>query len=259
MVNMILDLKENWDLFWGNGHYEVLFLLSLLYVLFERQNAKNKQILFWYPVIVLFIVLNPVFAWIVGIFFPVGGVYIRLYLLIPIHIVIAYAMVCLLDKLKQVSGKIILVMGFLILLFFSGDTYYQEGLFSQADNLMKLPNETIDICNILQENEGQVKVIAPADILPYIRQYDADILLCYGRNGISNERERTKNLFAQYESQEPDVLLIVSELRDMECSYIVYYKNDFIVEQFLSQGYGCIGETENYVVLKEGEIGDEYR
>jgi len=111
----------------------------------------------------------------------------------------------------------------------------------------------------LRENEGKIKVIAPADVLPYIRQYDADILLCYGRNGNSNEKERTKNLFTQYENPEVDVEYIVSEIRDMECEYIVYYKNNLVVERFVSQGYVKIGETENYVVLKEVEMADEYR
>lgn len=258
MVDVILTLKENWNLFWGTGHYEILFLLSLLFVLFEKNN-KNRQLLFWYPVVILFIVLNPLFAWIVDTFFLSGAVYTRLYLLIPIHVVIAYAMFSVLDNLKRISGKVILSMLFLSLLLFSGNTYYQEGLFSQADNLMKIPNETIDVCNILRENEGKIKVIAPADVLPYIRQYDADILLCYGRNGNSNEKERTKNLFTQFENPEVDVEYIVSEIRDMECEYIVYYKNNLVVEQFVSQGYVKIGETENYVVLKEVEMADEYR
>lgn len=254
MADVILALKENWNVFWGTGHYEILFLLSLLYVLLVDKSTKNMQILFWYPIVILFIILNPLFAWAVDIFFPIGAVYARLYLLIPIHIVISYAMFRIFENIEQVSGKIVLSMGYLCLLLLSGATYYQEGLFSRADNLMKIPNETIDVCNILRENEGQIKVIAPADILPYIRQYDANILLCYGRNGNSNDRERTNDLYAQFESQEIDIGYIVSEIQDMECNYIVYYKNESVLEQFMNQGYVWIGETENYVVLKEAEI-----
>lgn len=257
----MLALKENWDLFWGTGHYEILFLISLLYIFITEKNKKNKQMLFWYSVIILFIILNPLFANGIRFFFSIGAVYTRLYLLIPIHIVIAYAMLRVLEDVKQVSGKVVLSAGFLLLLLLSGTTYYQEGLFSRADNFMKIPNEVIGVCNILQDDGDMVKVIAPADLLPYIRQYDADILLCYGRNGnsIGNsaERKRMDDLYAQFENPEIDVEYIVSELQDIKCNYIVYYKNDSVIEQFLMRGYVWIGETGDYVVLKEAGIGNE--
>lgn len=258
MIDVILSLKENWNLFWGTGHYEILFLISLLYIFVAEKNKKNKQMLFWYTIIILFIILNPLFAIGIKKFFSIGAVYARLYLLIPIHIVIAYAMLRIFEGVKQVSGKVVLSAGFLILLLLSGNTYYQEGLFSQADNFMKIPNEVIGVCNILQDHGDMIKVIAPAELLPYIRQYDADILLCYGRNGnsIGNsmERKRMDDLYAQFESPEIDVEYIISEIQDFDCNYIVYYKNTPVLEQFAAQGYLQIGETGNYVVLKEAEI-----
>lgn len=259
MTDTIFAIKENWNWFWGTGHYEILFLISLLYIFIMEKDIRNKQMLFWYSVIILFIILNPLFASGVKIFFSIeSGVYVRLFLLMPIHIVIAYAMLKLLEHVKPFSEKIKLFVGFLVLLLLSGTTYYQEGLFLQADNLMKIPNETIEVCNILESDSDAVKVIAPAELLPYIRQYDANILLCYGRNGSSNDSERTQSLYAQFESSEIDVGNIVSELRELECHYIVYYKNDAIVNRFIDNGYFFIGETENYVILKEGGEENEY-
>mgnify|MGYP001040036872 CR=1 FL=1 len=251
MADVILALKENWNAFWGTGHYEILFLLSLLYILLTDKSVKNKQILFYYPAALLFIILNPLFAWGTRLFFPLEQVYASLFLLIPVHIVIAYVMQSLLERSNRVSGKIALFTGFCILLLLSGSTYYQEGLFSQADNFMKIPNETIAVCSTLSMENETVKVIAPAELLPYIRQYDADVLLCYGSNGNSNDRERTDDLYAQFESPEINVEYVVSEIRDMGCNYVVYYKNDGVVEQFIAQGYQLLGETEHYVILKE--------
>lgn len=251
MADGILALKENWNLFWGTGHYEILFLISLLFILVVEKNKENRRILFWYPVIALFLILNPLSACGARLFLPLEQVYTSLFLLIPVHVVIAYAMQSLLERSNRVSGKIALFTGFCILLWLSGSACYQEGMFSQADNFMKIPNETIAVCSMLNMENETVKVVAPAELLPYIRQYDADVLLCYGSNGNSNDRERTDALYAQFESPEINVEYVVSEIRDMGCGYIVYYKNDVVVEQFIAQGYQLLGETEHYVILKE--------
>ena len=90
MKEACITIKDMYSQFFDGGAYIILFLISLIYIfLFNKEKNSHIKIFLWYSIILWMIILNPI---VYKILEPIltGGVYWRLFWMLPISITIPY-------------------------------------------------------------------------------------------------------------------------------------------------------------------------
>ena len=171
-----------YDSFKGTGLYVLLFIASIIFVLFNKKIKKNvKVVLGVFSVIIFIITLNPIFT---KIYVKVLGddVYWRVYWMFPISFSIAFMLTYMVFSTNEKSRRILLIMISCLLIVVSGDWVYNSENFQKVNNYYKIEDELLDIVNYVSNDEGDYKkLVGPADFEIYTRQIDGTINLEIGR------------------------------------------------------------------------------
>lgn len=232
---------------WGGYGFQILFYISLILIMvLERERGRKVETL-WYSICILLVIYNPVIYVLFRFFFTgkdtLGAYYCRLFCLIPIVFVIAYAMVLV---LKQVSGwkKVGCTVFILLAIAASGHSAYEEDWFIKAENVNKVPEDVRQISNLFQEEES-VSIMAPTDLVSYMRQVDSRFSMPYGRDRSALE------VSDGLQSETPDVEMLLGYAASTETDYLIVLYNEEALEQYMQWGCEVIGYTNRYVVLRQ--------
>ncbi|MGN0495232.1 MAG: MBL fold metallo-hydrolase [Lachnospiraceae bacterium] len=246
-MEIVKFYQELTNAFWGEYSYQILFYLSLILIwLLEKNNEKKVGVL-WYSVFVFFIIYNPLIYYISQVFFTrksgLVAYYSRLFYLIPAIFIIAYAMVLV---LKQTSGrkKVVCTMLIMVVLAIGGHSAYGEDWFVKAQNVNKVPEDVKQV-SCMFPGDGLISIMAPSDLVPYMRQIDSRFSMPYGRDAskftISN----------QLQSVAPDVNMVLDYAIETNTEYLVVIYNEEALKLYMQQGCEVIGYTNHYVVIRQ--------
>lgn len=230
----------------GSGVYCILFILALMYLWFHEEDMTHRTLLVIGPVIMQILFFIPLFYYIYNRMDP--GTYYRILWLLPMTLVIGYTAVCLIAE--NIRAGMILVS---ILLVLSGTFMYYSTHISLAENLYHIPQETIELCDMIKPAEGRERVWAafPPSQVHYVRQYTTDIQLAFGRQQLVDSWNQLDN--AVYNAY-MDPVIDMHKLKDAAdlfyCNYIVMEKSHPTNRGYKGMGLKLIGETENYVVYR---------
>lgn len=234
------------ELYWGRDGFQTLFFLSLLLIVIFKGSRGEKTGLMWYSVCILLVVYNPITYYVCKFIFKYGGVieyYCRLFCLIPVVFLIAYALVLLLKRSsgwKKFCGTLVV----LFVVMVSGHNLYQEEWFVKAENVNKVPSDVMQLSALFQEYDGPIEIMAPTELLPYIRQVDSKFSLLYGRGDILTISEELR-------SEAPDVDMLLSHAKSTGTDYLIVPYREDILQQYIQLGCEVVGYTDRYVVLKQ--------
>ena len=163
----LTQLKTIHDLFWHRPAYILIYALCLLsLVIFRKKMERGRRFFLLFSVICLVVfIYNPVFVNLSSAYLLGGSrVLVRLFLLLPLMFTEAYVFASIVitvgDKRKVFSA--LLTFFIAAVLFYIGITPWQrkekgwpEDMYLKADNLYKIPQEHIDICEmILNDMDG---------------------------------------------------------------------------------------------------------
>ena len=178
-INTMLEAYKS---FKGTGLYLLLFIASIIFVLFNKKIKKNVKIVFGVFSIIIFIInLNPIFA---KIYIKIlgDGVYWRVYWMLPLGISIAFMLTYMIFSSKDFSKGLLLCVIAGLLILVSGDFVYNSDNFQKVNNYYKIDDEIIDIVNYVSNDKGEYKKLAgPAEFEIYTRQIDGTIILTMNR------------------------------------------------------------------------------
>ncbi len=188
---------ESWvifKLYGGAGFLTALYLAALIFLL-VREREKPVRILFVYlPLFVLFLFFFPLFRKIYVRLMDGGETQYRILWIVPMAMTIARAG-CLATTLLPMRGKhlrvkiltdrilIPAIIGTAIIL--CGSLVYRNPLVSRAENLYHIPQSAINVADAIAPEEGHVRAAVPTDLVHFIRQYNTDIVLAYGRDTVA--------------------------------------------------------------------------
>ena len=234
----------------GTGYYTILFVLSLIYLGFAEEDKRVKTILVYIPAIMLLLFFVPVFYILYNNLD--AGTYYRILWLMPMTVVIAYA------GCKAIGHHIKagVIIGCLVLII-SGTYVYNSPHISKATNPYHLPQETIEICDMIKPAEGEERVWAlfPAEQVHFVRQYTTTIQMPYGRESLVTTWKGDPHPLYTLLQQE---VIPVDELSEMSieyfCNYIVLLKTMEVEGDLEEYGIKLIGETENYLVYRNTPV-----
>ena len=261
MVNMMLEIEDIYNMFSEqSGTVEIFFLL--LVVLFFASKNKRLKLYFIMPsFLILLFITNPISM---KVFVESGFIeanrYVRLYWLLPVGLVVAYGATFLIKIAEKESvffKRVCFVMIMIMMLFF-GDYMFTEENFSEATNIYKLPSGVVEVTDIICEdvitNGGEItdiRIAVPLSLSSYIRQYNADIKMLYGRN---SEATVTANEVRRLmKEDEYNIHGLQSYLRRGSCSYVVLDADKKQIGNIEEYGYILIGETNGYLIYKDLE------
>lgn len=190
--------------FAGDGWYTIFALICIL-IMCRDKNNKNY---YGKPILLLvLILLNPVLLFILEKYWIKGARLPKIFIVIPIFLCISYVIS---NNIKKRYFIIITVF----ILIISGTNILTYKNFEIPTNLYKLNNCVIEICDYINELEGnsdqEIKLLADKSLVCYIRQYDPRFVLEFGRN----LGQRSKSQYAyiiydelyQKDSVNPDIL-----------------------------------------------------
>ena len=236
--------------FGGTGFYSILFLLSLIYLGYTEEDKRVKTMLVYIPAIMLVLFFLPPFYMLYNRLDE--GTYYRILWLMPMTVVIAYAGCKVIGR----HVKLGVLLGCIVLII-SGKYVYSRQHMTPAENAYHLPQETIEICEMIRPAEGEERVWAlfPAEQVHFVRQYTTTIQLPFGRDNLVESWNREIHPLYTLLQQEVIPADELSELSiESYCNYIILLKTMKVEGDLEEYGIKLIGETENYYVYRNTPV-----
>lgn len=240
--------------YFGNGVYLIFYLVALFFLIIKRPDLRKVLLL---PVsILLFLFAFPKTShFIMSYMFEGGSIYWRYFWLLQIDLIIAAAVVEMIGIKKKHKGQILLVaLGILIV---SGSFIFNQNNFQKAENPYKIPEEVVEICDLIKADAGESYLledltVAPAYLAGWIRMYDGDICLLYGRYSsyTYTKNEDTEEINAYLSQKSGSIENVFNKIEKNKCTYLIVENNIEVQEEAAARKYILLGETSHYLLYK---------
>ena len=254
VANVIINFKS----FIGNGWLMWICFCIALIICFFLGKEKRKKIV-TVSIILCVIIINPVVYRLIGDRF-LSGVYWRLFWTLPIVTAIAVVLTELTARVRWEWLRAVAVAALCLVIALTGRSVINHGTYMRAENDYQIPQAAIDVSDIvLEAAEGaDVQIVAPDDLVCYIRQYTTKIKLAYGRDSwgfINTPQSWQMEIYDLMHSEEMDYRLLRETAYGYETRYIVFdTKLRNLPENMSELGFKPVGTTGQYSVyaLEEG-------
>ncbi|MCR5502280.1 MAG: hypothetical protein K6F53_04685 [Lachnospiraceae bacterium] len=225
MKELMIDILKALKAYSGMKPFFGLSAAAFL-VLFRMEKDPAKRLLFLaFPVAAGLLFLCPLTLYAYGKAGLDTSIYYRILWIIPFGILAAYAMA----KLAGEGGaklKIAVVIISVALIVLSGRFIGSSPVLYPSENIYGLPQTTVKIVDYLRSIDGhkRITVLPSSTTVTSIRQYDANILMPYGRDMFNPALNYYHPVYEAFEKApviDVDELLKVS--REFDVEYILLY------------------------------------
>ena len=261
MYGIFMECWVALKLYGGNWALIILFLASALYLAIKEENIKKKIMLGIIPLVIIGGFLVPVTKIIyVATVNKDGDTYYRVLWLIPMYVVIGYAACKLIVSFKKKAIARIALVGILALIACTGSLVYLNQYVSVAENFYHIPNDVIEICDRIKPDKGQPRVRAafPSDLVHFVRQYDTNILMPYGREMVVTQWDYYNPVYEVMEK--PEVINaedLLEATRQTKCSYIILSEERKIDRNLKTLGLKLVDTVGGYYIYADPEVMEE--
>lgn len=262
---MIEDMKETMSavlediaLYNNDSIFMGLFFVALIGLWITEKDKRIKIILVYLSVALIFVFLNPVYAWI-GMKVD-NEAYYRVWWTLPMGIVVCYSVVKAVIYFRKLASKCLVLILALVVIVSNGKFVYTNTIYFKASNAYHMPQMVIDVAEALRMDNYNPKAVLPAELLSFIRQYTAEIIMPYGRNILETRWGFSSPLYdcmeaevyvaediAKYAREETCVYVVLSSIKPMEGKMEDYH---YTLKGFVS-GYYIYMDDYCYETLKE--------
>lgn len=241
----------------GNVSFHILALIALVGI-YLRQNDRYRKRLKWFIVTITILVFNDLAYWLIAKF---NGeyVYYRFFWMFPVTIIIAIFISSILNEQWANKKLCIIVISMAVgIAFIGGQSSIGLDGMVVAENIYKIPDEVIQISEILHEDAGDDNIVIATDyeMLVYYRQYDASVRLTYGLQAYNGQKKMTEEQVVIYEVlqnrnwQEVQTNDFLDSLKMRKVNYVVVAKNEELNEYLLQAGLICLNKDSEYLVYR---------
>lgn len=247
MVDIAISFKERY--FGINEHFDMLLVILIL-MAFLYKKFDFSKILIGFALVYFGIYLTPFFIEIITTYCIPSDVYWRMWWILPVPTIVCYALVKLIELSKDKNMKKILIVLCIFIICITGNNIYNDTLYSKADNIYKLPQDTLELCDYVNEHNSnnnieEKRVFVPNSLVCYIRQYDAGIKMPYGRNVLKGYTWPAPC----WENVDVNLETLVSYGVRAKCNYLIWPKYSERYDQLMLYDWIEIGESDYYYVL----------
>ncbi len=258
MYGIFMECWVALKLYGGNGILLILFLVSSIYLIVSERDIKKKLLLGIIPLVIMAGFLLPVTKMVYVKLFDDGrDTYYRLLWLIPMYVVIGYGLTRALMSIKnKVVMRCILIVSLLVICV-SGSCVYVNEYMSVAENLYHIPQTVIDICDVISpdDDEPRVRAAFPSELVHFVRQYDTDILMPFGREMVALQWDYYNVVYEVMEKPEIiDASALLEATRQTKCEYIVLSDERRINCDLADMGLEVVDNIDGYTIYCDPEI-----
>ena len=197
--------------------YVILYILASI-IIIKKGNIEQKVYLIYAPILMFIFIWNPISGKIVAENITKVATFWRVYWLIPVAQGIIVGMILLIENIKNKYAKYTFVLATMLIICFCGKWLisYENG-FILANNIEKLPDETIRFGSIISNYGAEKSVIAMEGINSTLRQkynnikllfsrseYVLDLIAYRGNTEGANERVKLQNIIDGNEKDTSD-------------------------------------------------------
>ncbi len=212
----------------GTGGYLILFAAAVLYLFFREKEKRLRVVFVWLPVVVFAVFFCPVW----GLYFKFrddGEILFRLLWLLPVALVVPYAMVRLIGEIPDKFKAAGTVVSFAVLILF-GKYMYTPDLFPKAENIYHVPETVVKICDEIKVEGREVRACFPEEFVVTVRQYSPYIHLTFGREIYKGSLERGVDAMYILRKDPIDTEELVKVLKETDTPYLIV-KNDRVFDE----------------------------
>jgi len=257
MEKIMEAVVTTYEKYVGSSWHMVLLAVAAVFILFFAKEKKYKIIFSGYVILFGIIYLCPFTAWIIIKTFIGRTVYWRMFWSLPSALIIAYGCSCLLGRIPAGWVKALTAIACVVCISVTGKIVVNMDIYDSNTNRFKLPAAVPGICELIKSDAQQqglevVKVVACNSLVSYIRQYDASILMPYGRNALRQEGLSTNEaeLFELFNQEETNYERLNILMTEEECNYFIVSDTAGIKDKYLAKGYQPVGEIEVYTIFR---------
>lgn len=134
---------------------------------------------------------------------------------------------------------------------FGGTYVYASQYMSEAENPYHIPQKVIDICDVIAPAEGEERIWAvfPTDLVYFVRQYDTDIQLLYGREMVEPKWQYAEPVHTVMNHPATiDIEELLKLTRERNCTYIVLPNNKGVSAKPEDYGLELLDTIEGYPI-----------
>lgn len=181
--------KNMFYMFYGNQIQILFIVLAIVFLLMQKKTDKISKRMLLYMVIFAVIYSCPITAKIIMDYCIGRAVYWRMLWLLPTGIIFAYALTNIINDVESKWKKCFIVFILISIIAKTGNLELTEPYFVKAENNTKLDNNIIEICESIEADAQMnhienIRGVFPDELVCYIRQYDGNIGMAYGRDVI---------------------------------------------------------------------------
>jgi len=256
---------EDIVLYNNNSFLIPLFLIALLFLWVTEKNKSARVTLVYIVTALAAVFVCPLYVW-VGMKID-AAIYYRVLWALPMGVIVCYSAVRLMMRFRSVISRGLVFLLAILLICINGDLVYTKTLHFRSVNVYHMPQQVIDVAEALRLDNYQPIAVLPAELLPFFRQYTADVFTPYGRNILEPAWSFSNELYDAMEGDEAyyDAAEVARCARDEHCAFVVlscakqirggmeeqnYFLLDFV------QGYYIYMDYNYYDVLKEQGLLD---
>ena len=230
-----------------------LYLGILLYLWFAEKDRHRRAVFVYAPTLLLVMFFCPLFRKLFVRLLDDSETYYRLLWLLQMSLVSAYGVIRLCAAHRRIGTALAC-----LLILFGGDYVYDSEHISKAENAYHLPQETVDIAEMIEPPEGRITALVPADLIYYIRQYSSNIELPYGREMLISRWAYHHPMYeAMEEAEVIETETFVELAREYPCAYIILKEDRETTEPLTAYGYEVYGQVDEFVIYRDLETGME--
>ena len=197
-MKQIIDMMlSSYEASKQQGSYFLFYILALGLGLtiswdrYSKTDTKDKWMLeeakqkiqlwpFLYGLCSLVLVVgNPISVWILNKIYPLEGNYFKLWSLLLFTFLSSYAIVCFLSLIREDGKKVILLLGFIVLISLSGNFY---GLLSERRSGEQNQWEQQVMEYLDQEKQEVIRLMGAEEIIEFIGIHMPQVQLIYGKD-----------------------------------------------------------------------------
>lgn len=264
MKTAFTTLIEDIILYNNNRFLILLFLAALIFLWITERDKRIKTVLVYFVTAITVVFCCPLYAWI-GMKVD-AEIYYRVFWSIPIGILVCYSAVRAVSRFKKRISRVLVCILTVLVICMNGKFYFTNTLHFKAVNAYHMPQVVIDVADALKMEKYKPIAAIPAELLPFIRQYSADIFTPYGRNIVETRWNFSNALYDAMEAQEYDAQEIAQCAREEHCTYVVLssikpmegsMKEQNYIYKGLVSGYYIYMDYNYYEVLRDQDLLDE--
>ena len=234
----------------GAGFLTILYLIALIYLWVEETNPMIRGVFVYGAGVLQLLFFCPLFFY--GYSLLDKGTYYRVLWLLPMIMTIGYTGTILLSKYGSLSIWIGIVM-----IIICGRNVYKNEYMSPAENMYHLPNEVIEICDMIMPKEGEERVtcVFPDELVHFVRQYSSEIQLAYGRDYLAPDWIYGDHPIREIMNKEKiGAFQLVTLANKANCQYIIVKRDKPILGDLSNFNVTLFGETKEYNIYRNENI-----